>query len=100
MEEATEESPRMGTHRSTGQNVEDEFAHRKDGFHQCLGYLVPPLPRRAPIPTEALRQAQGSVGVQVLSFNIDEDVSVIAPYMKEAGYTFPVLLARDYVEAC
>jgi len=35
--------------------------------------------------------------VQVLSFNIDDEVGKLEPFVKEKGYTFPVLLARDYV---
>ena len=36
--------------------------------------------------------------IQVLTFNIDAEIGAVAPYMKETGYTFPVLLAKDYVE--
>ena len=36
--------------------------------------------------------------IQILTFNIDPEVGAVAPYMKKAGYTFPVLLAKDYVE--
>ncbi len=36
--------------------------------------------------------------VSVISFNIDDDVGRVAPYMKENGYMFPVLLARDVVD--
>ena len=36
--------------------------------------------------------------IQVLTFNIDGEIGAVAPYMKETGYTFPVLLAKDYVE--
>lgn len=36
--------------------------------------------------------------IQVLSFNIDESVGMVEPYMREGKYTFPVLLAKDYVE--
>jgi thiol-disulfide isomerase/thioredoxin len=35
--------------------------------------------------------------VQVLTFNIDEEIGLVEPYMKENKYTFPVLLAKDYV---
>ncbi|MBI4892029.1 MAG: TlpA family protein disulfide reductase [Acidobacteria bacterium] len=36
--------------------------------------------------------------VQVLSFNVDESIGKAEPYMKEGKYTFPVLLAGDYVQ--
>jgi len=35
--------------------------------------------------------------IQVLTFNVDEEVGNVAPYMVEHKYTFPVLLAADYV---
>jgi thiol-disulfide isomerase/thioredoxin/Tfp pilus assembly protein PilF len=35
--------------------------------------------------------------LQLLTFNIDDDIGSVAPYMKENNYTFPVLLAKDYV---
>lgn len=34
---------------------------------------------------------------QVLTFNIDEDLGLVAPYLKEKGYTFPVLAAYSTV---
>ena len=36
--------------------------------------------------------------VQVLTFNIDDEVGDVAPYMTKNKYTFPVLLARNYVD--
>ena len=35
--------------------------------------------------------------VQLVTFNIDESAADVAPYMKENHYTFPVLLAKDFV---
>lgn len=35
--------------------------------------------------------------LQLLTFNIDEDLGLVAPYMKEKGYTFPVLPAYSTV---
>ena len=37
--------------------------------------------------------------VTVLSFNVDDDLGKVAPYMKENKYTFPVLPAREIVDA-
>ncbi|HTW49172.1 MAG TPA: TlpA disulfide reductase family protein [Acidobacteriaceae bacterium] len=34
--------------------------------------------------------------IQILTFNIDEDEGLVAPFMKEKGYTFPVLPAFSY----
>jgi thiol-disulfide isomerase/thioredoxin len=35
--------------------------------------------------------------IQVLTFNIDEDLGLVAPYLKDKGYTFPVLPAYSTV---
>ena len=36
--------------------------------------------------------------VQVVTFNLDYETGRVAPFLKEHGYTFPVLLAKDYVD--
>lgn len=35
--------------------------------------------------------------LQILTFNIDEDLGLVAPFMKEKGYTFPVMPAFSLV---
>jgi thiol-disulfide isomerase/thioredoxin len=35
--------------------------------------------------------------IQIVTFNVDEEIGSVEPYMKEHAYTFPVLLASDYV---
>jgi thiol-disulfide isomerase/thioredoxin len=35
--------------------------------------------------------------IQVLSFNVDEDLGLVAPFVKEKGFTFPVIPAYDLV---
>jgi thiol-disulfide isomerase/thioredoxin len=37
--------------------------------------------------------------VAVVSFNVDDDLGKVAPYMKENNYTFPVILGREVVDA-
>lgn len=36
--------------------------------------------------------------VQIVTFNVDDEVGKVSPYIKENHYTFPVLLAKDYVD--
>jgi thiol-disulfide isomerase/thioredoxin len=36
-------------------------------------------------------------GLQILTLNIDEDLGLVEPFMKEKGYTFPVMPAFSYV---
>jgi thiol-disulfide isomerase/thioredoxin len=42
-------------------------------------------------------QAKGRSDLQILTFNIDEDLGLVEPFMKEKGYTFPVVPAYSYV---
>ena len=42
-------------------------------------------------------QMKGRTDVEVLSFNVDDEVGKVAPFVRQNGYTFPVLLAKDYV---
>jgi hypothetical protein len=35
--------------------------------------------------------------LQLLTFNIDQDLGLVAPYVKEKGYTFPMLPAYSTV---
>jgi thiol-disulfide isomerase/thioredoxin len=34
--------------------------------------------------------------IQILTFNVDQDTWLVGPYMRENGYTFPVLFAANY----
>jgi thiol-disulfide isomerase/thioredoxin len=34
--------------------------------------------------------------VQVISFNIDAELGLVAPFMKEKGYTFPAVIAYEF----
>ena len=36
--------------------------------------------------------------IQVLTFNMDDDLGLVAPFMKEKGYSFPVLMANEFVQ--
>jgi thiol-disulfide isomerase/thioredoxin len=42
-------------------------------------------------------QAKGRSDLQILTFNIDEDLGLVEPFIKEKGYTFPVVPAYSYV---
>jgi thiol-disulfide isomerase/thioredoxin len=42
-------------------------------------------------------QVKDRPDIQVLTFNIDDDLGLVAPYLKEKGYTFPVLPAYSIV---
>ena len=44
-------------------------------------------------------QVKDRSDVQILTFNIDEDAGLVAPFLKEKGYTFPVVVAYNYVNS-
>ncbi len=52
-------------------------------------------PCRAELPKlqKLYEQTKSRQDVQVLTFNIDEDLGLVEPYMKENAYSFPVLFA-------
>ncbi len=50
-----------------------------------------------PYLEKLFQKVKGRTDIQILSFNIDDEIGAVAPYMKENGYTFPALLAQDYV---
>jgi hypothetical protein len=35
--------------------------------------------------------------IQIVTLNIDEDLGLVAPFVKEKGFTFPVLPAYSFV---
>ena len=37
--------------------------------------------------------------LEIITFNVDEDLGLVQPFMKERGYNFPVLVAYNFVEA-
>lgn len=57
-----------------------------------------PCEAEHPYLEKLYQQLKDRPDVQVLTFNIDEEVGKVAPYMQERGFTFPVLLARNYVD--
>ena len=43
--------------------------------------------------------SKGRADVQILSFNLDEDLGLVAPFLKEHRYTFPVVPAYAFVNS-
>jgi thiol-disulfide isomerase/thioredoxin len=44
-------------------------------------------------------KVKGRPDVQVITLNVDENRGLIEPFLKENNYTFPVLLARSFVDS-
>jgi thiol-disulfide isomerase/thioredoxin len=64
-----------------------------DVWSTWCGYCLAELPEFQKI----YEQMKGRTDVQVISFNIDDETGKVEPFIKEHSYTFPVLMARDYV---
>lgn len=56
-----------------------------------------PCQRELPHLEKFYEKVKGRSDVQVLTFDLDEELGVVAPFMKEKGYTFPVLPAYSTV---
>jgi len=51
-----------------------------------------------PFLQKLYENTKGRADIQILAFNIDEDLGGVAPFLKEKGYTFPVLPAYGFVK--
>jgi thiol-disulfide isomerase/thioredoxin len=56
-----------------------------------------PCQAEMPYLQKFYERIQDRSDLQLLTFNIDEELGLVAPYMKEKGYTFPVLPAFSEV---
>ncbi len=56
-------------------------------------------PCRAELPhfQKLYETTKGRSDIQVISFNVDEDVGLVEPFMKEQGFTFPALIAFNLI---
>ncbi len=56
-----------------------------------------PCQRELPHLEKLYEKLKERADLQILTLTIDEDLGAVAPYMKEKGYTFPVLPAAGFV---
>ncbi|MGA7694746.1 MAG: TlpA disulfide reductase family protein [Candidatus Sulfotelmatobacter sp.] len=56
-----------------------------------------PCKEEMPRLQKLYEQLRGRPDIQILTFDIDEDVGMVAPFLKDKGYTFPVLPAYSLV---
>ncbi len=56
-------------------------------------------PCRSELPKfeKVCEQLKERADVQVMSFNVDKELGLVEPFVKEQGYTFPVLPAYGFV---
>ncbi len=56
-------------------------------------------PCRSELPhfQKLYEQTKDRTGIQVISFNVDDELGLVDPYMKEHGFTFPALAAHGLV---
>ncbi len=48
---------------------------------------------------EMYERVKDRTDLEIITFNVDEDLGLVQPFMKERGYDFPVLVAYNFVEA-
>ena len=55
-------------------------------------------PCRAELPylQTLYEKTKNRTDIQILSFNVDDEIGDIAPYVKDNKFTFPVLIAKDF----
>ena len=56
-----------------------------------------PCREELPRLQEVYEKVKGRSDIQILAFTIDENVGSVAPFLRENGYTFPVLPAYSFV---
>lgn len=56
-----------------------------------------PCQAELPAVEKLYQQTKDSAEIQVITFNIDEELGLVEPFMKGKGYTFPVLPAMSLV---
>ena len=56
-------------------------------------------PCQAELPKlqELYKEVEGRKDLEIITFNIDEELGLVDPFLKEHGYTFPVLPAFNFV---
>jgi thiol-disulfide isomerase/thioredoxin len=58
-----------------------------------------PCREELPHLQQLYEQVRNRGDVQVITLNVDENLSLVEPYLKENKYTFPSLFAKSFVEA-
>jgi thiol-disulfide isomerase/thioredoxin len=58
------------------------------------------IPCREELPhlQEVYEKVKDRTDIQILTFDIDENVGAVVPFLKESGYTFPALPAYSFVK--
>jgi thiol-disulfide isomerase/thioredoxin len=56
-----------------------------------------PCQKELPEFQKIFDQVKDKADITVLSFNVDEEIGRVEPFIRQQKYTFPVLLAHDYV---
>jgi len=69
----------------------------KTAFINVWATWCPPCRREMPDLQKLWERVRTRPDVVLFTFNVDEAPEVVAPFVAKAGYTFPVLLAHDFV---
>ena len=70
-----------------GKNLAVERTGRQNGSDQRLGYMVRPVSAELPHLEKFYEKFKDRTDIQVPTFDIDEDLGLVAPYLNEKGYS-------------
>ena len=81
----------------TGRNWTAASLHGKTVLINVWATWCEPCRMEHPALEALYEKIKDRSDIQIVTFNIDEAIGDVAPYMSKNKYTFPVLLAKDYV---
>src|SRR5213083_283028 len=78
--------------------MEARRSEMQGGLHQSVGDVVWPCRMELPYVQKLSEQMKESKDALILTRNIDEELGLVEPFMKENKYTFTVIPAQSYAE--
>ncbi|SPE33907.1 hypothetical protein SBA3_2070020 [Candidatus Sulfopaludibacter sp. SbA3] len=90
--------PEFSLEDSAGRPVRAADFHGKTVFINVWATWCGPCQGELPWVQRLYDAVKDHRDVAILTFNVDENPGVIAQFMKEHGFTFPVVLAHDYID--
>ncbi len=82
----------------SGQPVRSTDVRGKTVFINVWATWCGPCQGELPWVQKLYEAMKESRDVAILTFNVDENPGAVAPYLREHGFHFPVVLAKEYVD--
>jgi len=94
---STKEMPAWELSDLAGRNWTSASLHGKTVLINVWATWCGPCRMEHPSLQALYEKIKDRTDVQIVTFDIDEEVGDVAPYMDQNKYTFPVLFAKDYI---